>query len=175
MARGVPRAEPLAVPHQDRPLREGPDTPCSLCPELTRAAGAQGAESGGLLYIMEASGSYNLFVRTANQTNHIHRGSWRRLSPEPSDPPAERLAGRGDPPPAMPAKQQLGLEPQEPGARWCQGWRLCPAGAAAAACPRALFSQHFTILTIDATARGKKRILRLVGFRQAWPHLTSAN
>ena len=31
---------------------------------------------------MEASGSYNLFVRTANQTNHIHRGSWRRLSPE---------------------------------------------------------------------------------------------
>ena len=111
-----------------------------LCPELTRAARAQGAESGGLLYIMEASGSYNLFVRTANQTNHIHRGSWRRLST---------------------AEQQLG---PEPGAGWCQGWRLCPAGAAAAACPRAIFSQHFTVLTIDATARGKARVVRLVGF-----------
>ena len=64
---------------------------------VTRAAIAQGAESGGLLYIMEASGSYNLFVRTANQTNHIHRGSWRRLST---------------------AEQQLGREPPEPGAGW---------------------------------------------------------
>ena len=163
MARGVPRAEPLAVPHQDRPLREGSDTPCSLDLRThpstgsalsSRAARAQGAESGGLLYIMEASGSYNLFVRTANQTNHIHRGSWRRLST---------------------AEQQLG---PEPGAGWCQGWRLCPAGAAAAACPRAIFSQHFTVLTIDATARGKARVVRLVGFRQAcplrtWPLLIS--
>ena len=85
---------------------------------------------------MEASGSYNLFVRTANQTNHIHRGSWRRLSPE------------------------------------VPGWRLCPAGAAAAACPRAIFSQHFTVLTIDATARGKARVVRLVGLRQACPPRT---